>query len=85
MSKCDFNKVALQLYHTSQITVWHGCSSVNLLHIIRTSFPKNTSGGLLLEISPLIYLLVSKYMSIIEKSSNSTLVISIITLQENIT
>ena len=35
MSKCDFNKVAL-------------CSPVNLLRIFRTSFCKNTSGGLLL-------------------------------------
>ena len=37
--------VALQLYW---ITLGHGCSSVNLLHIFRTLFPKNTSGGLLL-------------------------------------
>ena len=36
MLKCDFNKVAL-----------HGCSPVNLLHIFRTPFPKNTSGQLL--------------------------------------
>ena len=31
MSNCDFNKVAL-----------HGCSPVNLLHILRTPFYKNT-------------------------------------------
>ena len=37
MPKCDFNKVAL-----------HGCSPVNLLYIFRTSFPKNTSGGLVM-------------------------------------
>ena len=30
-----------------QIALRHGCSAVNLLHIFRTSFPKNTSGGLL--------------------------------------
>ena len=42
MSKCDFSKVALQFRH--------GCSPVNLLHIFRTSFLKNTSGGLLLKI-----------------------------------
>ena len=41
MLKCDFNKVALQLQH--------GCSPVNLLHIFRTPFPANTSGGLLLK------------------------------------
>ena len=33
-----------------EITLWHGCSPVNLLHILRTPFPKNTSGRLLLVI-----------------------------------
>ena len=32
-----------------EITLWHGYSPVNLLHISRTSFPKNTYGGLLLD------------------------------------
>ena len=31
-----------------QITLWHACSPVNLLHIFRIPFPKNTSEGLLL-------------------------------------
>ena len=31
-----------------EITLWHGCSPVNLLHIFRITFPNNTSGGLLL-------------------------------------
>ena len=31
-----------------EITLQHECSPVNLLHIFRTPFPKNTSGGLLL-------------------------------------
>ena len=31
-----------------KITVPHGCSPVNLLHIFRTPFPKNTYKGLLL-------------------------------------
>ena len=26
-----------------EIAIWHGCSPVNLLHIFRTTFPKNTS------------------------------------------
>ena len=30
-----------------ETTLRLGCSSVNLLHIFRTLFPKNTSGGLL--------------------------------------
>ena len=32
-----------------EITLWHGCSPVNLLHIFKIPFPKNTSGGLLLD------------------------------------
>ena len=31
-----------------EITLRHGCSLVNLLHIFRGPFPKNTSGRLLL-------------------------------------
>ena len=44
MPKCDFNKVAIE------ITLRHGCSPVNLLHLFRTPFPKNTSEWLLLVI-----------------------------------
>ena len=32
-----------------EIAFWHGCSPVNLLHIFRTPFPKNTPGRLLLK------------------------------------
>ena len=42
MRKCDFNKVA------SQLKV--GRSPVNLLHIFRTPFFRNTSGWLLLPV-----------------------------------
>ena len=45
MPKCDFNKVALQL--------WHECSPVNLLHIFSTPSPKNTYEKLLLFMNPL--------------------------------
>ena len=38
---CNFTKMTLR----------HGCSFVNLLHIFRAPFPKNNSGGLLLRIS----------------------------------
>ena len=38
MPKCDLNKITLQ----------HGCSPVNLLHIFGTLFPKSTSEGLFL-------------------------------------
>ena len=33
----------------TDITFRHGCSPVNLLHIFRIPFPKNTSGGMLLD------------------------------------
>ena len=39
MLKCDFNKVLRD-----------GCSPVNLLHIFRTPFPKNTAKWLLLKL-----------------------------------
>ena len=44
-----------------EITHRHGCSSVNLLHIFRTSLPKNTSGRLL-------------FISVITKFENDYLV-----------
>ena len=46
MPKCDFNKVASQLY--IKITLRRGFFPVNLLHIFRILFLKNTFGGLLL-------------------------------------
>ena len=47
MPKCVFNKVAL-LCDFIEITLRHGRSPVNLLHIFKTPFLKNTSGRLLL-------------------------------------
>ena len=49
MPKCDFNKVAIE------ITLRHGCSSVNLWHIFRTTFPKNTYGCYEYLVSSLIF------------------------------
>ena len=40
MPKCEKN--------FTEITLRHGCSPVNLLHIFKTLFIKNTSGWLLL-------------------------------------
>ena len=45
MPMCDFSKV--------EVALRHGCSPVNLLHIFRTPFPKNTSERLLLKIDHL--------------------------------
>ena len=38
-----------------EITLLHGCSLVNLLHIFRTPFPKNTSECLLLTFRTIIF------------------------------
>ena len=46
--KCDFNKVAKQLYWNHTLA-W--CSAVNLRHIFRTPFPKNTSEKQLLKLN----------------------------------
>ena len=45
MTKCDFKKLRRNLI---EITLRHGCSPVNLLHVFRTPFTKNAYGGLLL-------------------------------------
>ena len=37
-------------YNFIEITIRDGCSPLNLLHIFRTPFPKNTSGGMLLKV-----------------------------------
>ena len=54
MPKCDCKatllKVAKLQSNFIEITLQHGCSPVNLLHIFLTSFPKNSSGGLLLKV-----------------------------------
>ena len=47
MPKCDFNKVAL-FSNFIEITLRHGCSLANFLHIFRTPFSRNTFGWLLL-------------------------------------
>ena len=45
MPKCNFNKVVSNFI---EIALLHGYSPVNLQHMFRTPFPKNTSGWLLL-------------------------------------
>ena len=46
MFKYDFNKAAYSNF--IEITLQHGFSPVNLFHIFRTRFPRNTFGGPLL-------------------------------------
>ena len=43
-----------------EITLQHGCSSVNLLHVFRTPFLKNTSGQLILVLL-LVFTVIPKY------------------------
>ena len=48
MFKCR-SMISIKLHcNFIKITLCDGCSPVNLLYILRTPFPKNTSGGLLL-------------------------------------
>ena len=46
-----------------EIALRHGCSPVNLLHIFRTPFSRNTSGWLLLKSIVLLYYSIFKVMS----------------------
>ena len=39
-----------------EITLRHGSYPVNLVHFIRTTFPKNTSGGLFLMLQSVLFL-----------------------------
>ena len=45
--------ISINLQRIIEIALRHVCSHVNLLHIFRTSFPRNTSGWLLLKITML--------------------------------
>ena len=52
MPNSDLNKVASNFI---EITLRDKCSPVNLLHIFKTPFSKNTFGGLRLSMESLIY------------------------------
>ena len=55
----------------SEMTLRHWCSPVNLLHIFRTSFPKNTSRWLLVFLdtaSDIFCLIISLSKNLIESS-----------------
>ena len=56
-----------------EITLRHGCSPVNFLHIFRRPFLKNTSGWLLLRVMILRYapnqILIASLISIIKKKA----------------
>ena len=58
MPKCDFNKIALQLYwFWNRTSAW--VFSCKFAAFFRTSFPRNTSGRLLLKIETAYNSLVS--------------------------
>ena len=53
LQRCSYkiNATSKATSNLIEITLWYGCSTVNLLHIFRIPFPKNTSGGLALGLS----------------------------------
>ena len=59
-----------------EIILWHGCSPVNLLHIFRITFSKNTPGQLLLVIERTLQLqscelYINKYMIVLTQITNT--------------
>ena len=61
----------------NEITLWHGCSPVNLLHIFRTPFSKNTSGRLLL------YFVLSYFIIVPPEGNPSLLYFSPLSIRES--
>ena len=59
MPKCDFNKMFCNFI---KITLQHGCSLVNVRHVFRTPFYKNTYGGLLLKLLKVYSKSLQKYL-----------------------
>ena len=49
--------------HFIEITLWHGCFPVNLLHMFRTPFLRNTCGWMLLHMLALAIKYVSEIVS----------------------
>ena len=64
-----------------EITLWHGCSPVNLLHIFRTPFPRNTSGWLLLFLFVFICFCFYLYSSLFVFAVQEKLFFSSLTLK----
>ena len=44
--KGNIIKFFLKIYNFIEVTLWCGCSPVNLMHAFRSPFYSNTSGGL---------------------------------------
>ena len=61
MPKCDFNKAVKLLCNFIEVALRHGWSPVNLLHVFRTSFLKNTSEGLLVSLLVFIHHEIDTY------------------------
>ena len=59
MPKCDFNKFVL-LCNFIEITLWLGCSPVNLLHIFRTPLAASEYGLMLISSYLLTALVTAK-------------------------
>ena len=80
MPKCDFNKL---LCNFIEIALQHGCFPVNLLHIFRTPFSKNTSGRLLLLLSDANLVFKSLDRKIVFQESSPNLASNIKQIQAN--
>ena len=81
--KCDFNKVACIFI---EITQQHGCTPVNLLHIFRTPFYKNTYGVLLrafIKFS-LLQMFLKGHLAIVLHDSCTNLVSTLVVTQPEI-
>ena len=65
---CNFIEIALCNF--IEIALRHGCSPVNLLHIFRKTFLKNTSRWLLLYTDRYIFLLISWILRAVLASLN---------------
>ena len=65
----------------SAILIRHGCFSVNLLHIFRTPFIKNTSGWLLLHIA-ILKNIFSSFHIIVTSCSNKLCLFHVITRRQ---
>ena len=68
------NSISIKLQSNFiEIALRHGCSPVNLLHIFRTPFLKNTSGWLLQVLLTILNLVYSRYLTLSYFNNRPTL------------
>ena len=77
MPKCDFNKVASNFI---KIALWHGCSPINLLHILRPPFLRTPLDGCFCVDFLLLWQII--YEDHIQQTKHSS---AIVTLEKGVT